>query len=74
MTCTNVIYIEMLRYRQQMMFFSSKGVIIKNLYGPDHFDNKILFGPKYFWNKFFLDQNLFGPKFVLVSKSCWTQN
>ena len=68
MTCNNVIYIEMLRYTQQMMFFSSKGVVIKNLYGPNNFEPKILLVPKYCWTKFFLDQNFVGPK------SFWTQN
>ena len=43
----------MLRYTQQMMFLSSKGVVIKNLYGPNNFGPKIFFGPKSFWTKIF---------------------
>ena len=63
MTCNYVIYIEMLRYTQQMMFFSSKGVVFKNLYWPNNFEPKILFGPTFFWTKFFLDltQHCCGP-------------
>ena len=68
----------MLRYTQQMLFFSSKGVVIKNLYGPNNFKPKIfldqiLFRPKSFWTI-----NLFGPKIVFTQHCCghnifWTK-
>ena len=65
MTCSYVIYTEMLRCTQQMMFFSSKGDIIKNLYCPaicelqNNMD--IFLDPKSF-----LTQNLFGPKNIFT--------